>query len=66
MAKHFDPATDIAKIEKKEKPMNKPKSVQGQPKAAEEPKENGEEFWAKLPILKDSGQPKRKKIKKNK
>jgi len=65
MAKHFDPATAIAKVEKKEKPMNKPKNVQGQPKI-EEPKEEGEEFWAKLPILRDSAQPKKKKIKKNK
>ena len=65
MAKHFDPTKDIAKIEKKEKPMSKPKNVQGE-KTAEDPKEDGEEFWAKLPILKDSGQPKKKKMKKNK
>merc|ERR1712080_788422 len=66
MAKHFDPTTAIAKVEKKEKAMNKPKTVKGQPEKAEEPKQDGEEFWAKLPILRDSGQPKRKKIKKNK
>ena len=61
MTNAFDPCTAIAKIEK-EKPKSVPKKVQGE-KEIVVPKEEGEEFWAKLPILRDSGPPKRKKVK---
>jgi len=61
MTNAFDPSTAIAKIEK-EKPKSVPKKVQGE-KEIVVPKEEGEEFWAKLPILRDSGPPKRKKVK---
>ena len=62
MSNDFDPSTAIAKIEK-EKEKKKPKTVQGEKPEAVEPKEDGEEFWAKLPIIRNTDQPKKKKFK---
>lgn len=61
LAKDFDPATAIAKIEKPDKSKSKKKPAAIDPDIIEVDQKGGEEFWKKLPIVRSSSTKKGKR-----